>query len=162
MKMLELDKARFWSNVKRTNYCWEWTGGKKTDGYGCFKHGKERGAHRIAYQLIYGKIPKNKSVCHSCDNPSCVNPTHLFVGSHFENMFDRQLKSKNRRIGRSSRYHGVSWRGDSKKWRAWIKFDKKMKSLGNYKNEKDAAIAYDKECYRLFNRKEMLNFPELI
>lgn len=161
MKMTELDKARFWVKVRQTDYCWIWVGAQNKDGYGQFRFTNETLAHRISFQLINGNISKKKLVCHSCDNRSCVNPSHLYVGTQFNNMFDKQIKGTHRRQGRSSKYNGVSFRNDSKRWRSWIKFNGKMKSLGNYKDEKEAAIVYDQECYRLFNRKEMLNFPEL-
>ena len=161
-KMLELDKAKFWSYVDRTNYCWNWKGSLSSCGYGVTKHGKERSAHRIAYQLIYGTIPKNKSVCHHCDNRKCVNPTHLFIGSHFDNMFDRQIKGQNRRLGKSSKYKGVSWRQDSKRWRVWVRYKRKTVHVGCFLCEKEAARAFDKKCYELFKRKEMLNFPDEI
>ena len=159
MKITELDKARFWIKVTQTNYCWEWSSSLDECGYGRFSLDGEVLAHRIAYQLIHGKISKKILVCHSCDNPKCVNPSHLFIGNQFDNMFDKQLKSNHRRQGRSSRYHGVSWRNDSKRWRSWIKIQGKLVSLGNFKCEIEAAKAYDKECYKQFKRKEMLNFP---
>src|SRR5215211_1640522 len=143
MKMTEIDKARFWIKVTQTNYCWEWSGALNNNGYGMFRYKDEVLAHRISYQLIKGSISKKVLVCHSCDNPKCVNPSHLFTGSQFDNMFDKQLKGNARRQGRSSKYHGVSWRNDSKRWRSWIKIRKKMISLGNFKCEIEAAKAYD-------------------
>lgn len=159
MKITELDKARFWVKVNQTDYCWEWSSAFNKDGYGMFNLKGEVLAHRISYQIINGSISKKILVCHSCDNPKCVNPSHLFTGTQFDNMFDKQLKSNNRRQGRSSKYHGVSWRNDSKRWRSWIKYKGKMKYLGNYKDEIEAAKVYDTECYRLFRKKDMLNFP---
>lgn len=166
MKISELDKAKFWTNIKKTRYCWLWIAGKKERGYGIYYFNKKSyQAHRLSYEIVYGKIPKNKCICHHCDNPSCVNPDHLFVGTHMENMLDTQIKSCNRKLGRSSIYHGVCYRFDDKRikrWRAQLKFRGKSISVGTYKKEIDAALAYDKKCYELFKRKEMLNFPNRI
>lgn len=71
--------------------CWLWMGAlSKKDGYGTFRAGqrKQLKAHRVMFELNYGKIPGGQEVCHSCDVPSCVNPEHLFLGTHLENMQD--------------------------------------------------------------------------
>ena len=73
--------------------CWEWTGGKTRAGYGVFWYMKQKGnsilAHRLSYTVFKGDIPKGMQVLHSCDNPSCVNPKHLRVGTHSDNMEDK-------------------------------------------------------------------------
>lgn len=79
----------------RGDECWEWIAHKNNDGYGCFGFdGKVEGAHRIAYQLYVGEIPEGLCVCHRCDNPSCVRPDHLFLGTQADNMHDRDNKGR--------------------------------------------------------------------
>lgn len=91
---------RFWSKVSISaddNKCWEWQGWKDKNGYGAFKYkNKAWTAHRIAWMLPNYIIPKRMEVCHSCDNPSCVNPKHLFIGTHQDNMDDRERKGRNK------------------------------------------------------------------
>lgn len=75
--------------------CWNWTRRSKQNGYGVAYFGKERWlAHRAAYSLVKGEIPKGMSVCHSCDNPACINPDHLWLGTHKENMHDSIKKGR--------------------------------------------------------------------
>lgn len=75
--------------------CWEWTGAKKAGGYGRFMlHGKARIASRVAYEVFYGPVPDGLCVMHRCDNPACVNPHHLRLGTHSENMMDRNAKGR--------------------------------------------------------------------
>lgn len=95
-------KARFdskWIRDEGTG-CWEWQASKDKDGYGGFWAGKELGkeheirAHRASWLIHKGKIPDDSLICHTCDNPSCVNPDHLFVGTPMDNMQDKIKKGR--------------------------------------------------------------------
>jgi hypothetical protein len=103
----ERTKKRLLKKVKKTiSGCWEWTGAKNHSGYGHTTFRKERckRAHRVSYLIWVGEIPPNLYVCHRCDNPACINPNHLFLGSHEENMQD--MKKKNRACkGEKSHLH---------------------------------------------------------
>jgi HNH endonuclease len=86
---------RFWKYVKKENNCWLWTGAT-AKGYGDLQVGdKRQRAHRISWMLHRGKIPKGMFVCHKCDNPPCVNPAHLFLGTNRDNILDCHLKGRN-------------------------------------------------------------------
>ena len=92
------DKIRFFDKVIVGNDCWEWQAGitqGKEGGYGMFWfNGTNVGAHRFSYSLYKGEIPKDKHVCHSCDNRKCVNPKHLWLGSRLENQKDMVEKGR--------------------------------------------------------------------
>ena len=89
---------RFMSKVKKIpKGCWEWTAGKQLSKwpYGRFKYkGKTIYAHRVSYMIFLGSIKKGMFVCHTCDNPSCVNPKHLWLGTNSENMLDSVRKGR--------------------------------------------------------------------
>ena len=87
--------------VRSVNNCWEWLGTKNHKGYGMFWfQNKLSTAHRAAYGLFVDEIPEGMMVCHSCDNRGCVNPDHLFVGTHADNM--RDMCNKGRRVQKLS------------------------------------------------------------
>jgi hypothetical protein len=88
--------SAFWSKVDKSggdNACWIWTGGGDKYGKTCWNK-TQMGAHRLAYILTHGDIPKGIFVLHKCDNPICVNPSHLFLGTQFDNMRDCSRKGR--------------------------------------------------------------------
>lgn len=97
VKMFDIQK-RFWSKVDKSGSCWVWKAGKFPNGYGSFwMNGKSIGAHTCSWRFHFGKVPPGKYVLHSCDNPSCVNPEHLFLGTHGDNMKDKATKGRQTR-----------------------------------------------------------------
>lgn len=105
---------RFFENVNKTNSCWIWIGSKTSDGYGTFGYARIiYYAHRFSYEFHNGKIPKGMFVCHKCDNPSCVNPEHLWVGTHSDNMKDASKKGrlKFRYLNFYKKSHGMTEKG---------------------------------------------------
>lgn len=102
--------SRFWSYVDKSSECWTWTGGRFAGGlrYGQFRVGlKKMKAHRVSWILTNGAIPDRLRVCHYCDNPICVRPDHLFLGTDYDNALDRTLKGRTRN---GSRQHAHLYR----------------------------------------------------
>jgi hypothetical protein len=94
---------------KVTSGCWEWNACRFDDGYGRFVvNAKVVLAHRMSYQIHVGVIPDNLLVLHKCDNPPCVNPEHLFVGTHQDNTDDMIAKGRGYRGNEETRPHGES------------------------------------------------------
>ncbi len=91
--------SRFWSKVDRASSCWLWTAGADEDGYGKFvpAHHEQVRAHRFSWMLRFGPIPDGLMVLHNCpdgDNPRCVNPAHLWLGTNADNQKDRLAKGR--------------------------------------------------------------------
>src|SRR3990167_298323 len=101
-------EKRFWSKVNKgtNNECWMWNGSKDREGYGSVYRWENRKriyitkAHRYSWALTNGSIPDGLKVLHHCDNPSCVNPSHLFIGTQSDNM--KEMYNKNRANNRGS------------------------------------------------------------
>lgn len=102
-------EEHFWKRVdkKEIDACLLWRGAKFTNGYGCIGIGRKcRGTHRVAWELTHGKIPNGLFVLHKCDNKPCVNPAHLWLGTHKDNMADMVAKGRQASGDRnSSRQH---------------------------------------------------------
>lgn len=100
---------RFWSKVDDSDIegCWPFIGCINSYGYGRFNlgGGKITNAHRVAYELSVGSV-KGLEICHTCDNPPCCNPAHLFAGSHADNI--RDMFSKGRNLNYKGAEHGMS------------------------------------------------------
>ena len=118
--------------------CWIWVGGRTSKDYGSFKYYAERsaiGAHVSSYLFHLGEVPEGMRICHRCDNPPCVNPDHLFLGSNSDNMKDMVTKDRH---GVSSRKRTHCRRGHS-----FQEFGVYERSLKNGKTDRIC-----KECQR--------------
>ncbi len=86
---------KFFERLEKTDTCWIWTGWKMPKGYGMFSfNGVSMLAHRFSYLYHFGELPDDKMVCHHCDNPSCVNPEHFFLGTASDNLQDMARKGR--------------------------------------------------------------------
>lgn len=101
-KKKQTAEQRFWVKVRKGDGCWEWQSATNGKGYGRFQLTSTSTvmAHRYSYELAHGPIPDGMMVCHECDNPCCVKPAHLFLGTARDNAQDRAKK------GRSASFHG--------------------------------------------------------
>lgn len=94
--MKESFEERFWRSVDKTGDCWLWLRSKDRKGYGyCLYQGRVRKAHRVAWAIAHGELPPSDIyACHRCDNPSCVRPSHIFLGTTADNMADMVKKGR--------------------------------------------------------------------
>lgn len=89
-------KKTFWERVEKTDSCWLWKGARRL-GYGrLLIQGRTRSAHIVAYEEAYGPVPTGLKVMHRCDNPPCVRPDHLTIGTQAENVLDAVVKGRHK------------------------------------------------------------------
>lgn len=95
---MDRTSARFWEKVEKSDGCWNWTARRTAKGYGQFAiDSVPRQAHRVAWELTNGPIPAGLVVRHGCDNPSCVRPDHLSLGTQADNVRDAVLRRRHAR-----------------------------------------------------------------
>ncbi len=101
---------RFWAKVDKSGECWVWKGFIENHGYGRTSYQGNRHwlVHRLAWTLVNGPIPYGLDVCHKCDNKICVNPAHLFLGTHQDNIRDRDNKGRGKVPGFAGEQHGMA------------------------------------------------------
>jgi hypothetical protein len=136
------DKERFMAKVVKDTYdpqCWLWRAGKFSNGYGAFRHGGTRYAHRASWLLFRGPITDGMAVLHSCDNRACVNPDHLWIGTYQDNLSDMARKGRAHRSPNGLPF-GVSMHKKRKKpFAANVCHRYKVHFLGYYATAEEAA-----------------------
>lgn len=123
MKVTSKDAARFWRKVDRRgpDECWLWTASKTKSGYGHLGLGlKVVRAHRLAMVIAGHEVPPHLSVCHKCDNPACVNPAHLFVGSMSDNIRDSVQKGRHAAVRKTACPYGHPLSGEAGRRRCLV------------------------------------------
>lgn len=109
----------FWKKVKKTRSCWIWMGAKDRQGYGFFWwKNKQVRAHRFVAEVVKGEKTGNLLVCHKCDNPSCVKPDHLFVGTISDNARDMVSKGRGL-VGRKRSTESIRKSAKGRRGKKW-------------------------------------------
>ena len=130
--------TRTWANHHRRfrrkyyiaeNGCWEWMGGRNRFGYGSFNIGRITFAHRASWILHESDIPSDMLVLHKCDNPGCVNPKHLFIGTNQDNTRDAVKKGRHKLDRNRTIPLFIAWTDDLRIREAYMKFKIPVKKI---------------------------------
>jgi len=128
--------VRFYQRIHKTKNCWWWTGVKNHHNYGVMERdGKIIRVHRFMWWLMNGQIPTGLNICHTCDNPSCVRPDHLFIGTQADNNTDRDRKGRARYISQAGEMNGQAKLAD-------FEVDEVRVRLQQGNLQKDIALTY--------------------
>jgi hypothetical protein len=164
-------EQRFWSKVDKSGPiirpdlgpCWLWTGATDDHGYGKFReHGKAVKASRVAMRLSGMPLDDAKEACHKCDNPPCVNPEHIFSGTHLDNMLDMHAKGRREYEHKTHCIHGHEY-AVTGKYRGGCLACRRSRRAANLESAREYEVKYRKknkeklrEYMRLYhkNRKE--------
>jgi len=154
---MNAEERRFQAHVypDPNSGCHIWVGAELGPGYGAFVvRGRKVGAHRYSYQRAYGEIPPGKYVLHKCDTPCCVNPDHLFLGDHGDNMRDMVRKGR----GHSGKFpYGVTLASTkSVRYRARVWWSGRYHQLGAYATIGEAARAAESFRERMFAQHDAM------
>ena len=146
--------------IKQSNGCWEWTDCKDNDGYGVYRSPIGDRAHRFS-ALIAGYDIKNKLVCHCCDNPSCVNPDHLYAGTAKENARDAVERN---RLARQAHRGPRPWKQGIKNQNAKLTDNDviRIKELCKNKLQKDVAKLYNVDPSTISNIARNITWRHLL
>jgi len=134
---------RFWRRVSKSDRCWTWTGCGTPKGYGVVGYlGRQAYAHRVSWIIHNGPIPSGMSVCHRCDNPPCVRPEHLFLGTALDNNRDSRDKGRHHYARRDSCQKGHSLSGDNLRLSTWKGSTKRVCRACQKEAEKRYALRH--------------------
>ena len=142
---------RFWAKVDQTGDCWLWTAGKDSSGYGSFRLGKMRPAHRVAYELANGAITEGMEIDHICHVRACVRATHLREVTHKQNQENVLGARRNSKSG----VLGVLWVNQPKPWRAEVTHNTKLIHVGSFTSIDEAKAAVIAKRNQLFTHNNL-------